>query len=105
MIEVGELEDDDNKCHDALDDAELECALLAEPEETNVVGLASTQRSGGPVALDGFASDLRHDVTLSSKILVAETQEVVDDERFVTISESVEVDVEIVVAEEEETDP
>ena len=105
MIEVGELENDDNKCHDALNYTKLKSALLAKSEETNVIRLASTKRSCGPISLDGFSSNFRHDVAFTPEILVAETQEVVDDKSLVTISEGIEVHIEIVMAEEEETDP
>ena len=93
VVEVGELQDDHDKSHDALDDAELECALLAEPQEADVVRLAPAQRPRGPVSLDGLAADLGHDVALAAQVLVAETQEVVDDEGFIAVADSVEVDV------------
>ena len=134
MVETGELEDDDDERHQTLDDAELKSALLAEPQESNVVRLSSAQGSCnvigqfssyslligqhctlvscdwsvltcGPVSLDRLAPDLRHDVALAPQVLIAETQEVVDHERLVTVPDRVEVDVEIVVTEEEETDP
>ena len=105
MVESGHLQHDHDKCHDALGDAELQCALLAESQEADIVGLTPTQGTRGPVTLDWLASDLGHDVALAPEIFVAETQEVVDDEGFVTVADRVEVDVEVVVAEEKEADP
>ena len=99
------MQHNNDKCHDALGDAELECSLLAESQEADVVGLASTQRASGPITLDGLPPDLGHDVTLSPEILVAETQEVVDDERLVTVTDRIEVDVEVVMAEEQQANP
>ena len=85
LVKVGQLEEDNDEGHDALHDTELESALLAEPQEADVVALASAQRSGGPVRLDWFPFDLRHDVALPSQILVAQTQEVVDHEGFIAV--------------------
>jgi hypothetical protein len=51
----------------------LECGLLAEPEESDVVGLpCQTAGSVHAAGLDGLAPDLRHDVALAAKVLVAE---------------------------------
>ena len=105
MVEARDLEHDHNECHDALDDAELECSLFAEPQEANVVRLAPAQRPRGPVAFDGLPPDLGHDVALAPEILVAETQEVVDNKRLVTVADSVEIDIEVVVTEEQEANP
>ena len=33
VIEIGELENDDDKCHDTFDDAELKSSLLTEPNQ------------------------------------------------------------------------
>ena len=49
LVEVGELEEDDYEGHDALHDTELESALLAEPQEADVVALALAEGPGGPV--------------------------------------------------------
>lgn len=38
-----------------------------------------TWGSGSSYSLDGLPSDLRHDSTLSPKVLIAQAQEVIDD--------------------------
>ena len=53
--------------------------------------------------LDRLAPNLGHDGTLSAQILVAETEEVVDDKRLVTIADRVKVHVVVVVGEEQQT--
>ena len=105
MVEARNLQQNNYKCHDALGDAELQCSLFAESQEADVVSLTPAQWPCGPVTLDGLPPDLRHDVALAPEILVAETQEVVDDERLVTVADRIEVDVEVVMAEEQEADP
>lgn len=55
--------------------------------------------------LDWFATDLTHDVALSAKVLVAQTQEVVDDESLVAIPEGVKVDIVAVFVEEQQGEP
>ena len=100
------MEDDHDQRHDWLDEAELQSSLLAEPQSSDVVAAAIETTSAVEVAgLDWSASDLRHDVTFTTEILVAETQEVVDDEGLVAVPHRVEVDIVVVVGEEEEGEP
>ena len=100
------LEDDHDQRHHWLDEAELQSSLLAEPQSSDVVAAAIETTSAVEVAgLDWSASDLRHDVTFTTEILVAETQEVVDDEGLVAVPHRVEVDIVVVVGEEEEGEP
>ena len=79
--------------------------LVSKPKEPNVVGLSPTERSGCPIALDGFPSNLRHDVSLPSEIFIAETKEVIYNKCFVAVTDSVEVNIEIIVAKKEKTNP
>lgn len=47
--------------------------ISAAPEESNVVGLAGqTECSSSPAGADGLASDLSHDVSLASQVLIAQ---------------------------------
>jgi hypothetical protein len=54
---------------------------------------------------DWFPSNFAHDVAFSTEVFVTETQEVVDDESLVTISERVKIDIVTVFVEEEERKP
>ena len=64
-------------------DSYLQSGLFAEPEETDVVGLAHEAAGAVHAArLDGLAPDLGHDVALATQVLVAERQEVVDDKSY-----------------------
>lgn len=74
------LQKDDDEGHQRLNQAELQRGLLAEAQETDRIGLAL--QAAGTIQtrrLDGLPADLRHDVALTSKVLVAQRQEVVDD--------------------------
>lgn len=76
------LQEDNDERHQRFNQAELECCLFAEPQETDGVGFSG--QAARPVEagrLDGFAADLRHDVALTAEVLVAERQEIVDYER------------------------
>jgi len=53
----------------------------------------------------GFAADLAHDVALAAQVLVAEAEEVVDDESLVAVPECVKVNVVAVVVEKEQRQP
>ena len=76
------------------------------PQEADIVAVPCKAASTIEVArLNRLASNFRHDVALATKILVTQTQEVVDDKGFIAVADSIEVDIEIVVAEEEKTDP
>ena len=67
--------------HDRLHGAELQRRLLAEAEKADGVG-PPLQAAGAvvPAGANGFAANLRHDVALAAQVLVAEAEEVVDDE-------------------------
>ena len=59
----------------------LKCGLFAEPEEPDVVRLShDTTGSVHATPLDRLAPDLGHDVAFAAQVLVAQRQEVVDDE-------------------------
>ena len=79
LVEMVALQPDDDECHDGLDDAELKGGLFAETQKADVVR-SSGQTAGAVEAggLDGFATDLRHNVPLSAQVFVTESEEVVD---------------------------
>lgn len=61
------LQYENDKAHERLDCAELQCGLFAESEETDRV--RSTLKAAGPIpegGLDGLTTDLRHDIALPS---------------------------------------
>lgn len=79
VVVSARLQEDDDERHDRLDEAELQRRLLAEAQEADGVSLPS--QAARPVQarrLDWLASDLRHYVALTSKILVAQRQKVVN---------------------------
>jgi len=103
MVDSTILKENHDDGHEGLDDAELESSLFTEPEKSDVVGLSGeTEGSGHPARLDRFSSDLRHDVALPTKVLITQAEKVVDDEALIAVPDSVEVDIVVVVAEEEE---
>lgn len=73
------MKPDDYECHDRLYKTELQRGLFAKPEKSDVVGMTG-QAAGAvdPTGLDGLASDLRHDVSFPTEVLVAQRQKVVD---------------------------
>ena len=80
--------------------------MFTESESPNVVTV--TSQTAGAVeiaALDWSASDLRHDVTLTSEVFITQAEEVVDDKSLITVPDSVEVDIVALVVEEEERQP
>ena len=105
-VESLRLQDDGDEGHDGLDEAELQRGLLAEAQELDGVGAAG-QAAGAvePAGADGLAADLAHDVALAAQVLVAQGEEVVDDERLVAVAERVKVHVVAVVVEEEQRQP
>jgi len=100
------LQDDDNDAEDRLEKAELEGSLLAKPQKTNVVALSSqaacTRNITGPYML---SPDLCHDVALSTKVLIAQGEKVVDDKGLITVPDGVKVNIVVVGREEEEGKP
>lgn len=83
MVVAKGLQKDDDECHQWLNQTELQGGLLAESQESNRVGLALQAASAVQTrGLDGLAPDLRHDVSLATQVLVAQRQEVVDDEGY-----------------------
>lgn len=54
---------------------------------------------------DGFSSNFTHNVAFSTEILVAETQEIVDDKCFVTVAECVKVHIVAVFVKEKKGEP
>ena len=106
LIQTVRLEDDHDEGHDRLDEAELKCSLLAEPQSPDVVTVARQAARAVEVAgFDWSAPDLKQDVALAPEILVTETQEIVDNKGLVAVSHCVKVDVVVVVAEEKQGEP
>lgn len=100
------LEDHSDGGHERFDHTELQRGLFAEAQEADGVSLPFETASAVHAAgLDGFAPDLRHDGALSSQILVAQAQEVVDHKSLIAVPDRVEVDVVLVVREEEQAEP
>lgn len=100
------LQDDCDHRHQGFHHTELKCGLLTESEEANGIGLSPKAASPIETAgLDRLSSDLRHDGTLTSQVLVTKAQEIVDHKRFITVSDRVEIDIVLIVGEEEQAEP
>jgi hypothetical protein len=124
VVVAAGLQENDDEGHDGFDQAELQRGLLAEPKKADGVGLAGKAASAVETRRpDRLAADLRHDVSFATEVLVAQRQEVVDNESckgegklavvnqtspqltFITVSNGEEVNVDAVGVEEHETDP
>lgn len=106
VVVAERLQEDDDEGHERLHQAELQRRLFAEAQKADRVRLAG-QAAGARHArgADGLAADLGHDVALAAQVLVAEGQEVVDDERLVAVAHREEVHVYALRVEEEQRDP
>jgi hypothetical protein len=49
---------------------------------------------------DRFTTDLTHDVTFTTQVLVAEAEEVIDDKSLIAITECVKIDIVAVIVKE-----
>lgn len=105
LVEVECLQNQCDDGHYWLDEAELQSGLFTKAQETNGV-LPSSQTTCAPekAGLDRLSPDLWHDGALPSQVLIAQTEEVIDDKGFIAVSDTVKVDVEVVIAEEHETE-
>lgn len=66
------LQEYDNKGHDRFNQTKLQSRLFAESQEADGVGLPN--QAAGPIktaGTDRLATNLRHNITLSSEVLVA----------------------------------
>ncbi len=50
---------------------------------------------------DRFTTDLTHDVSFTTQVLITEAEEVIDDKSLITITECVEIDIVAVVVKEQ----
>jgi hypothetical protein len=68
--------------------------------------LSSHQTSSIPTrGPNRFTANFRHDTSLTAEILIAQTQEVGEDKGFIAVSNSIEVDIEVIITEEEQAQP
>jgi hypothetical protein len=100
MIFSPSLKYDDNNAQNRFKEAKLEGPLLAKPEKANVVTLSSqATRAGNVTGPYVFSPDLCHDVPLSTKVFVAQGEEVVDHKGLIAVSNSIEVDIVVIGGE------
>ena len=96
------LQENNDKGHEGLHQAELQRSLLAESQEANGVGLArqaicSIETAGAY----GLAPYFRHDISFASQVLIAQGKEIVDDKGFITVPYREEVHIVAVIVEEQ----
>lgn len=76
------LQKDDDECHQGFHQTELQCGLLAKAQKSDGVGF--TGKTACPIQarrFDGLTADFGHDVALTAEVLVAQREEIIDDER------------------------